>query len=573
MVATGVIFPQGMPIKASAPVSFAPSDRSDSVTSNDHFARMLDQSSSSDTSTTSSNSTVKPTSSTSGSTNATDQTASSDTANDAAPSTPTIAVVTANDRARIITPKEAAAILQKLGSTGTDTPETTTDADSDNAAAAAAIANGAADGNAQQQLKDQLTDIVTNQTPKSVGEILDNVNNAADDAPATPSLPVADASASAETNATTLGQTAIRVFQLVNKALGTVAAATPPQQTATQETPAQGKNATVDAQALNPALLSLQAVTFPAGDDAKKADTAKEKTDDADQATVTLITPLSQVQVLAPTQGTAAPITAVDSQTLAANDDVNSRIPGLGLPKQKAALPDVSLPQASFDASNAADAPASTDLSGFTKQLEALGTGMQPIAKPVAAQNANDNNQSVTTAANAINGLTAATGVLTAQAVAPAAPVLATGIINHAPVTDQVSIAVSKASADGIDQMTVQLDPKDLGRIEVKMHTAKDGTTSLSFLVDKPETFDALSRDARSLEKSLQESGIKADTSGMQFNLRQQPQPQSGTGTGHGQGQAANATPDTSTADKSAAITPITPTHRINIHDGIDIHA
>lgn len=152
------------------------------------------------------------------------------------------------------------------------------------------------------------------------------------------------------------------------------------------------------------------------------------------------------------------------------------------------------------------------------------------------------------------------------------------GYVNHAPISEQVHVAVQKAAKDGIEQITVQLDPVDLGRVEVSIQTHRDGQTQISFLVDKPDTFDSLSRDARTLERSLQEAGIKADTGSMQFNLRQQPQPQlqsdaGGHGQQHGQQQAQaneDAAPIRSTL---AAIDAATRHYIFNVRDGVDISA
>jgi flagellar hook-length control protein FliK len=128
--------------------------------------------------------------------------------------------------------------------------------------------------------------------------------------------------------------------------------------------------------------------------------------------------------------------------------------------------------------------------------------------------------------------------------------------------------------------MTIQLDPLELGRVEISMQTNRDGQTSISFLVDKASTFDSLSRDARMLERSLQEAGIKSDTGSMQFNLRQPPQTPLHSDLG-GQGQRsqekADSADDTGASSKNiATITPmdgLTRNYLFNVRDGVDISA
>lgn len=155
------------------------------------------------------------------------------------------------------------------------------------------------------------------------------------------------------------------------------------------------------------------------------------------------------------------------------------------------------------------------------------------------------------------------------------------GFVNHAAPKEQVHVAITQAAHDGLDKITIQLEPEALGRVEVKLHTTSDGQTQITFLVDKPDTFDSLSRDARFLERSLQEAGIKADTGSMQFNLRQQPQPQLQSNLG-GQGQrsqqqateeeSAAANDNNSIAAVSSLVVPARH-YTINVRDGVDISA
>lgn len=91
-------------------------------------------------------------------------------------------------------------------------------------------------------------------------------------------------------------------------------------------------------------------------------------------------------------------------------------------------------------------------------------------------------------------------------------------------VMEQVQVSVRQAFKDGVDRVTIQLNPHELGRVEVKMDIVADGMSQISFLVEKQETFDLLQRDARTLERMLQDAGVKADAGSMEFNLRQENQ-------------------------------------------------
>jgi hypothetical protein len=276
--------------------------------------------------------------------------------------------------------------------------------------------------------------------------------------------------------------------------------------------------------------------------------------------TVSVITPLAAVTV------SPALAQALNNDAFKARADLDTLIPPLTAPKPEVqALPEITLPRLK-------DESAVTNTTSPATFEQLLGN----------AANTND----VSVSNNVVNDIAPPTGqagqVNAGNTVQPPTVsqtlqlVSTPGYINQKPVTEQVHVAVRKAASDGLENITVQLDPIDLGRVEVNIQTNRDGLTSISFIVDKPETFDHLSRDARSLERALQESGVKTDTGSMQFNLRQQPQLHSDAGGSGHRGQQPNAD-DTSTLSgerNSAAITnELTRHYIINVRDGVDISA
>ena len=98
-------------------------------------------------------------------------------------------------------------------------------------------------------------------------------------------------------------------------------------------------------------------------------------------------------------------------------------------------------------------------------------------------------------------------------------------------VHNQVAVQIQKAAGAGQDRISIQLKPQDLGRIDVKMDLAADGSVKAQILVDKADTLDLLQRDARGLERALADAGLKAESGGLEFSLR---------GDGSGQGTASN---------------------------------
>ncbi len=85
---------------------------------------------------------------------------------------------------------------------------------------------------------------------------------------------------------------------------------------------------------------------------------------------------------------------------------------------------------------------------------------------------------------------------------------------------DQVHVHIRKAFGDGADQITIQLRPAHLGRIDVRIETAQDGSVTAHIQADKAETLDMMARDARSLEQALKDAGLQADRDSLNFSLR-----------------------------------------------------
>jgi len=116
---------------------------------------------------------------------------------------------------------------------------------------------------------------------------------------------------------------------------------------------------------------------------------------------------------------------------------------------------------------------------------------------------------------------------------------------------EQIAVQVQRAQVAGQEQISIKLHPAELGRIEVKLENASDGTLRAVISAERSETLDLLQRDARGLERALQEAGVKTDSGSLNFNLRGQGHEQQnandgGTGRGgtaaaRGAGQVAEA--------------------------------
>ena len=82
---------------------------------------------------------------------------------------------------------------------------------------------------------------------------------------------------------------------------------------------------------------------------------------------------------------------------------------------------------------------------------------------------------------------------------------------------DQVAVKLTSSAKDGGGKISIRLNPEELGKVDVKLEIGRDGTVRATVSADRPETLDLMQRDARALEKALQDAGLKTDSNSLQF--------------------------------------------------------
>ncbi len=87
------------------------------------------------------------------------------------------------------------------------------------------------------------------------------------------------------------------------------------------------------------------------------------------------------------------------------------------------------------------------------------------------------------------------------------------------PPVEQVAVRIAAQVRDGMDMIRIQLEPADLGRVDVRLHM-QDGAVTAVVTADNQDTLDLLQRDSRSLQQALQDAGLKTDSNGLSFSLR-----------------------------------------------------
>ena len=101
-------------------------------------------------------------------------------------------------------------------------------------------------------------------------------------------------------------------------------------------------------------------------------------------------------------------------------------------------------------------------------------------------------------------------------------------------LTEQVAVNINRAAGQGLDRITIQMRPQELGRVDVKMEVAQDGRLTAVISVERQETYDMLRADSRTLTQALQNAGLQADQNSLSFNLKGQGGDMTGNGSSGG---------------------------------------
>ena len=91
----------------------------------------------------------------------------------------------------------------------------------------------------------------------------------------------------------------------------------------------------------------------------------------------------------------------------------------------------------------------------------------------------------------------------------------------YLPPAEQVAVQIQRAAEQGASRISIELDPAELGRVEVRLDVDRTGAVSASVFAERQETLDMLKKDQGSLEKALQNAGLSADASNLNFSLRE----------------------------------------------------
>lgn len=118
---------------------------------------------------------------------------------------------------------------------------------------------------------------------------------------------------------------------------------------------------------------------------------------------------------------------------------------------------------------------------------------------------------------------------------------------------EQVKVKLVKAAEGGLDKIRIQLNPSELGKVDVRLEFGSDGGVRGVVTVEKPETLQLLQRDARQLEQALQDAGFKTDGESLEFQMRGGNTNGREQNAGTGNGSMSNAGGDLTAEEEQLA--------------------
>jgi hypothetical protein len=132
---------------------------------------------------------------------------------------------------------------------------------------------------------------------------------------------------------------------------------------------------------------------------------------------------------------------------------------------------------------------------------------------------------------------------------APHAPVR---VVAEVPLA-AVPVEIALKSLAGVNHFEIRLDPAELGRIEVRLELDEDGGVKAHLTVDRVETLALLQRDARSLERTFEQAGLKPTDGSVDLSLRDHSHGQGRQESGGDQRREATRNPDRPRKDGEVA--------------------
>ncbi|WP_409722630.1 flagellar hook-length control protein FliK [Pseudorhodoplanes sp.] len=110
-----------------------------------------------------------------------------------------------------------------------------------------------------------------------------------------------------------------------------------------------------------------------------------------------------------------------------------------------------------------------------------------------------------------------------AHSAAPQSPAVQAPVSAAQPIPiNAIAVEIAAQARAGNSRFEIRLDPPELGRIDVRLDIDRDGNVKSRLVIERADTYDLLRRDQSTLERALQQAGLKTSDHALEFSLRDQ---------------------------------------------------
>lgn len=85
-------------------------------------------------------------------------------------------------------------------------------------------------------------------------------------------------------------------------------------------------------------------------------------------------------------------------------------------------------------------------------------------------------------------------------------------------VGERMGVEIARRVAEGGDELTIRLDPAELGRISIRMRFDEGGSLRAVVAADSPMVAEAIRRDTAELARALGDAGVRTDGQSFRFD-------------------------------------------------------
>jgi flagellar hook-length control protein FliK len=134
------------------------------------------------------------------------------------------------------------------------------------------------------------------------------------------------------------------------------------------------------------------------------------------------------------------------------------------------------------------------------------------------------------------SGTALATRAPDAAAARPAPTFAAHDPAAHAAASvERVAVAIRHAANQGMDRIEIKLHPEHLGRVDITLDLGEGNQVQATVSAERSATHELLQREARGLERALEQAGLKVQAGDLTFSWRHGGQPGHGFDQGNRQ--------------------------------------